>query len=220
MTTANETPTVGSHTSLTDSTVEDLSETASTPLLREHERMSPPRTVVLQPAPAPYAQLCFDPTEDTLLTVMISSLRPSRYRCLLDDAFDLPLAASQSVASQSSSSDWLSEGSSSSSSSSSSDDSSLFDSSPQEIVWMDEAWLFDTDHGYDSLHLLHDMRSSDVDEEEEDTGGCGKLLLHTVTMCKPKVLRDGNKGSALSKMSLSPKRLFPTKDFGYSVLHG
>jgi hypothetical protein len=80
---------------------------------------------------------------------------------------------------------------------------------PQEIVWMDEAWLADCDSrtapswNNDRLALLHHVASwrdgfaegsEDVDLDLDDAmsgDSCGKLLLRSVAICKSKIKTSG-----------------------------
>jgi hypothetical protein len=72
--------------------------------------------------------------------------------------------------------------------------------SPQEIIWMDEAWLYECESVYgfrssDRLALLHDVASGDdldayLYDADDDamSDSCGKLLLmRSVALCKGKL---------------------------------
>jgi hypothetical protein len=155
-----------------------------TPLQILHQpRASPPRTVHLVPEPVPYAQLCFDPQQNTLKTLLIGKPRASKYTPVVDDYPDLTGIISSQSSSVDSSTGWSTDTSSSSSSSSS--DTDLRSSSPQEIVWLDKAWLYDDSSDYFDTHraLLHD---SELSTDDTSSTGCGKKLLRSVSLCKLK----------------------------------
>jgi hypothetical protein len=72
--------------------------------------------------------------------------------------------------------------------------------SPQEIIWMDEAWLYECESVYgfrssDRLALLHDVASGDdldacLYDADDDamSDSCGRLLLmRSVALCKGKL---------------------------------
>jgi hypothetical protein len=153
------------------------------PPVIQQPRVSPPSTVYLVPEPAPYTQLCFDPQQNTLRTLLVVKLRASKYTPVLDEYPDLTDIVSSQSSSVDSSTGWSTD--TSSSSSSSSDDTDLHDSSPQEIVWLDKAWLNDDSSDYSDTHraLLHDSKSSNGDTSST---GCGKKLLRSVSLCKLK----------------------------------
>jgi hypothetical protein len=151
------------------------------PLIQQ-PRVSPPRTVHLVPHPVPYAQLCFDPQQNTLRTLLVGKPRVSKYTPVLDEYPDLTGVVSSQSSSVDSSTGWSSD---SSSSSSSSGDTSWRCSSPQEIVWLDKAWLYDHGSDYSDTHraLLHDSESS---TDDTSSTGCGKKFLRSVSLCKLK----------------------------------
>ena len=149
----------------------------------QQPRVSPPRTVHLVPEPVPYAQLCFDPQQNTLRTLLIGKPRASKHTPVLGDYPDLTDIISSQSSSVDSSTGWSTETSSSSSSSSS--DTDLHSSSPQEIVWLDKAWLYNDSSDYSDTHraLLHD---SELSTDDTSSTGCGKKLLRSVSLCKLK----------------------------------
>lgn len=149
----------------------------------QQPRVSPPRTVHLVPDPAPYAQLCFDPQQNILRTLLVGKPRAlSKYTPVLDESPDLIGVISSQSSSVDSSTGWSSDPSSSSSCS-----SSWHCCSPQEIVWLDRAWLYDEGSDYSDTHraLLHDSESS-ADENDTSSTGCGKMFLRSVSLCRPK----------------------------------
>jgi hypothetical protein len=147
----------------------------------QQSRVSPPRTVHLVPEPAPYAQLCFDPHQNTLRTLLVGNSRASKYNPVLDEYPDLTGIILSQSSSVDLNTDWHTDASSSSSSSSG--DISCKSSSPQELVWLDTAWLYDDGSDYSDTRraLLHDLESS---TDDTNSTGCGKKFLRTVSLCK------------------------------------
>jgi hypothetical protein len=146
----------------------------------QHLRPSPPCTVHLVPDLAPYAQLCFDQQQNTLRTLLVGKPRAvSKYNPVLDESPDLIDVISSQSSSFDSSTGWSSDSSSCS--------SGWHCSSPQEIVWLDRAWLYDEGSDYSDTRraLLHDSESS-ADENDTSSTGCGKMFFRSVSLCKPK----------------------------------
>lgn len=157
---------------------------------QETPRMTPPRTVHVLPEPVPYAQLCFNAEHGTLMSMLVGKVRPPKY-AQLEESPDLRVASSSQSSSVDSSTGWSTDSSNSSSDDESTDD--CYSTSPQEIVWMDRAWLFSEDDSsnFSEIHLLHDCGTSD----ESDSAGstrCGKKLLRSVVLCKLKSKQVGN----------------------------
>jgi hypothetical protein len=185
MTTNNDDSTQASSLSQLSTVSTATTGSSLTPPVIQQPRMSPPRTVHLLPGPAPYAQLCFDPQENTLMTLLLGKPRVSKYT-QLDDAPDLIDLISSQSSSVDSSSGWSSD--SPTSSSSSSGDTGWHSSSPQEIVWMDRWWLYDDGSDCSDTYraLLHDSECSESSADESDSAGCGKKFLRSVSLCKLK----------------------------------
>jgi hypothetical protein len=168
----------------------------------QQPRVSPPRTVHLVPEPVPYAQLCFNPQQNTLRTLLLGRPRVSKCTPVFDESPDLVDVISSQSSSVDSSTGWSSD---SSSSSSSSGDTGWHCSSPQEIVWLDRAWLYDDGSGYSDTHraLLHDSVLS-ADESGMGSSGCGKKFLRSVSLCK---LKPHNRVHPNRSPTYSPKKL-------------
>lgn len=211
---------LASKSSLAISASPKSSSQESGPLLTPEERqhiLSPPRTVVVQPSPVPYAQLCFNATENRLVTMMVGTYRPTKYVPLPETAFHLPVAASQSLSFEDIDDNisWSTTPSMKSSFSRSTEDSestTWYDASPQEIVWIDQEWYYSDHADIMNIGLLHDVLSSDEYDADVETIGCGKIL--KVAICKAK---SSSREKGPSK-PFSPKRLLSTKECGYSLL--
>ena len=210
-----ESLTQSSSTSLDHSsgTVSTASSGSTLSLLEPEEEPSPPRTVHVQPEPAPYAQLCFNREQNTLITLLVG--KPRQYTSLGEGDSPGRLSSSQSsIDSEDSSCGWSTG---SSSSDGDSYDWSNYDTSPQNVFWLDETWLFDESSAYSDTHR---MLEGDSSFDSSETSTCGKLL-RTVALCKaPKYYRAThspfNHHHESSRKS-PPKR--QGKNFGYSVLH-
>jgi hypothetical protein len=152
------------------------------PVIRQ-PRMSPPRTVHLVLESAPYAQLCFDQQQNTLTTLLVRKPHTSKYTPVLDEYPDLTGIISSQSSSVDSSTGWNTD--TSFSSSSSFGDTGWNCSNPQEIVWLDKAWLYDDGSDYSDTRgaLLHDLKSS---SDDTNSTGCGKKFLRSVSLCKIK----------------------------------
>jgi hypothetical protein len=191
-----------SHSSTASTATAGSSVTPPQPIVQQPS-VSPPRTVHLVPEPAPYAQLCFDPHQNTLRTLLVGNSRASKYTPVLDEYPDLTGIILSQSSSVDSSTGWNTDTSTSSSSSSSSGDTSCKISSPQEIVWLGKSWLYDDGSDYSDTHcaLLHDSESS---TDDINSTGCGKKFLRTVSLCKVKAhYRVQSSGSP----RYSPKQL-------------
>lgn len=184
-------------------------------------------------------------TSASLLQQCSSTLSSNKkYFALQQDSeVDLPLALSRTFSSSSSSEiahgsskggdvgiswSYSDDSASANFSSCSSDSSSLnydFDCTPQEIVWLDESWLFETDSSDCSdirVSLLHDYVARSAAGEVKGDGfdgasaemltGCAKFFR---ALCSAKAKRQRLSRSA---RAASPKT--ERKSFSYSVLKG
>jgi hypothetical protein len=99
---------------------------------------------------------------------------------------------------------------------------------PQEIVWIDEAWLADCESraapswNNDRLALLHhaaswrDGLAEDVDFDFDDAmsgDSCGKLLLRSVAICKSKLKSGGATSHHHGGRVLIPKPSYTSSSF-------
>lgn len=250
---STETETSSYTHSSTESTECLGSESPSSPLLSDREQFSssssPPRTVVIPPHAAPYAQLCFHQGEDRLVPLLIgTAFRPSRYHALQDSAHNLPVAVSPShddeIFDRDVGIDWGRSGlltlsssidtctSSSSSDETSTTSSGYYDQSPQEIIWLDESWLYNDDDAsqYSAIALLHNVASKEpvgLDLIDADNmGGCGWFIRSGGARRKPTRMAFVKHPPYFSRNSDSSARNAPThsrlhgKTFRYSVLRG
>lgn len=216
----------------------------------------PVSEVEVPPPLRTYAQLAFNQAQDQLITVLVRTTTTTtstafssgndkkKYVSLQEDTeLDLPLALSQSLSYSSSSSDdndeelgfgggmsfdgsWSCSGSSKDSDGSNSLYDFDFDTSPQEIVWLDETWLYESSDASDNsdihVSLLHDYAAYGADDRHhlnkngEMMGGCAKFLrAFCSTNSSNKRQRSGQRNSG-SGGSSSPKN---TKHFAYNVLN-
>jgi hypothetical protein len=171
-----------SHASTVSTATAGSSVTPPPPVIQQ-PRVSPPRTVHIVLEPVPYAQLCFDPQQNTLKTLLVGKSRASKYTPVLDEYPDLTDIISSQSSSVDLSTGWNTD--TSSSSSSSSGDTSWKCSAPQEIVWLDKEWLYDDGSDYSDTRraLLHDSESP---TDDITSIGCGKKFLRSVSLCKLK----------------------------------
>ena len=161
----------------------------------------PPQTVVVYPEPAPYAQLCYDEEQDTLVSMMVKNSHLTLL-CDCDESPELQL-----VSSHSSSSDCGL--STCSGSSAYSKDTYTYTYSVcngnngnhvtgphnQEIIWVNREWFFD-DRSYGDLgincHLLGERDDASSEEGgETGTSTCAGFLRRSIT-CRRANQHDRN----------------------------
>lgn len=189
-----------------DSTVSTATAGSSvtSPSVIQQPSVSPPRTVHLVPEPVPYAQLCFDPQQNTLRTLLVGKPRASKtYAPVLDEYPDLVNVVSSQSSSVNSSTGWSTD---TSSSSSSSGNTGLHSSSPQEIVWLDKAWLYDDDSDFSDTHRAL-LRHSESSTDDSNSAGCGKKFLRSVALCKLKPHHRDHRVQPSGSSKYLPKNL-------------
>jgi len=98
---------------------------------------------------------------------------------------------------------------------------------PQEIVWLDEAWLFDCDNDPNSdfrLGLLHDYATSTSDDGDKATTmyGCVRFLRTIVNTSKSNSASNAVSDGAATKTTTLSKLLNAGKSIAgnYSALKG
>lgn len=178
----------------------------------------PPTTVLLQPEPAPYVQLCYDEKQNTLSTILIGSQSKSNYAPLGEDYPDLRSFSSSSTEA------WTT-----CSSSFSVEALTPEDDRPQEIVWLDRSWYFGNDMA--SRHMHRSLLLKEMDHEDEysvmyasddscQSQGCGKFL-RTCALRREKLPQSERYISEQqARRNLQPHRLLGGSYSTYMVLRG